>query len=71
MATKFTYPGVYLEEIESSVRPIVGVDISGPRSSGTHRAQIAGGPLQEPEVHDRTHRSSGRSFLAVPRPTPS
>lgn len=28
MATKFTYPGVYLEEVESAVRPIVGVDTS-------------------------------------------
>ncbi|MET9245928.1 phage tail sheath C-terminal domain-containing protein [Nonomuraea sp. NPDC003709] len=28
MATRFTYPGVYLEEIESAVRPIVGVDTS-------------------------------------------
>jgi hypothetical protein len=24
MTTKFTYPGMYLDEIESNVRPIVG-----------------------------------------------
>jgi Bacteriophage tail sheath protein len=45
MATKLTYPGVYLEEIESAVRPIVAVDTSvaafvglaleGPRTATT------------------------------------
>src|SRR3954453_18570454 len=45
MPTKLSYPGVYLEEVESSVRPIVGVDTSvaafvglalaGPRTATT------------------------------------
>lgn len=28
MPTQFSYPGVYIEEIESSVRPITGVETS-------------------------------------------
>jgi hypothetical protein len=65
MATKFTYPGVYLEEIESSVRPIVGVDTSVAALLGL---PLTGPRTATPSAADNRHNRWAAVIRHAPGP---